>query len=404
MSNPLDELLRSQVLRLQGFARSLANVAGLIPPTRSFEVSDFCLELDSTLDLTKFFDIAGLKNCLSYSIIDSFEGGNETLVTGTHLMGPEVPWGALALGKKLTPPDVNLFSIRDITILNVGGQLIIFDSEKRILSEISSRWYPVLLYSSSFLEKISNPARFFGSAFLSMADDDYNNYSHWTADVCTRLVMAPPSIPLLIPPIQQRFQIDSIQLLGLQDRILEIPDGESIFIAQLSVLSNVGPGLKHPAHHGSDWAKDALDRINLEIDASQSPNFRRMLISRQGASKRHLVNEEQLAGLLVPYGFKKVQLEMFTFQEQLALFSNAESVLGLHGAGLTGAAFMTSNSQLIEIHGDKYGTPAMKMLAAIRGVNYFSVTGESLDDNGNKSDVKLDIELFVKTIIDANLI
>ena len=83
------------------------------------------------------------------------------------------------------------------------------------------------------------------------------------------------------------------------------------------------------------------------IDQSKSVQpFDYVYINR---SNRRLTNEEALQNLLTQYGFKILNLETFSLQEQVSMFHHAKIVIGFHGAGLTNILFCSDTAVIFEI-------------------------------------------------------
>lgn len=64
---------------------------------------------------------------------------------------------------------------------------------------------------------------------------------------------------------------------------------------------------------------------------------KRIYVTR--SNRRRVTNEGDLEGLLREYGIVPVDLESIDFASQISLFSNAEVVVGPHGAGLSNLVF-----------------------------------------------------------------
>lgn len=75
----------------------------------------------------------------------------------------------------------------------------------------------------------------------------------------------------------------------------------------------------------------------------------RFYIDRRAASNRALHNEDVLVEVLEQQGFAIIQLEYLTFDEQALLFSQAEYIIGAHGAGLANMVFCKPGTKIIEL-------------------------------------------------------
>lgn len=76
---------------------------------------------------------------------------------------------------------------------------------------------------------------------------------------------------------------------------------------------------------------------------------KRIYLSRAYANHRKIINEEELLPILEKYGFERVFAEKLPFCEQVALFSQAELLLGMHGAGHAHLFWMPRGSLVVEV-------------------------------------------------------
>ena len=75
----------------------------------------------------------------------------------------------------------------------------------------------------------------------------------------------------------------------------------------------------------------------------------RIYISRRLTQHRRMLNEDEFVAELSRLGFVVVVLESLSFAAQVDLFSNAEVVVGAHGAGLTNLVFSRNCKLAVEI-------------------------------------------------------
>ena len=89
----------------------------------------------------------------------------------------------------------------------------------------------------------------------------------------------------------------------------------------------------------------------------QSNPSRRIFISRASASKRRMINEDEVADVLVELGFEHVALEDLSPLDQIEMFAEAAIVIGQHGAGLTNLLYVPPGTTVIEIFSSPDATP-----------------------------------------------
>jgi hypothetical protein len=123
----------------------------------------------------------------------------------------------------------------------------------------------------------------------------------------------------------------------------------------------------------------ALFRERAFTAFSVRPNSgrrRRILISRQTAVNRRITNGAALEAALRSYGFETLELEHLSWAEQMRRFSEAECVVGAHGAGLTNLLYAPT-CRVLELFA---GTPKphYRLLSVACGHDYMDpVVGDA---------------------------
>ncbi len=97
----------------------------------------------------------------------------------------------------------------------------------------------------------------------------------------------------------------------------------------------------------------ALQRVGdlaayLERDAPQRVWPKRVYVSRNDARLRRVTNEDALRRTLQPRGFECVELSALPLSQQVALFRNAEAIIGPHGAAFGNAIWCRPGTSIIE--------------------------------------------------------
>lgn len=110
-------------------------------------------------------------------------------------------------------------------------------------------------------------------------------------------------------------------------------------------LSNSQDGIITP--HLAPWLrhfKGLFDLKNIE-------QRRKILILREGAKSRKVLNREEL--LLALQGWETVTLENLSIQEQMKTFAEASHIIAAHGAGLVNLLWCAEGTKVIEINDRK---------------------------------------------------
>ena len=120
--------------------------------------------------------------------------------------------------------------------------------------------------------------------------------------------------------------------------------------------------------------------------------WRRVFVSRAGATIRKLVNEAELEPLLTRAGFERVAMEDLDFDAQVRLMGETRVLMAPHGAGLTNMMFCAPGTQVVEIAEPRYPNPNFYALACAMGLDYWLVAGSYA---GSDATHRLDRDLAV---------
>ncbi len=237
------------------------------------------------------------------------------------------------------------------------------------------------------------------NAVISLLNKWDNNYYHLFLHIATKAVVVDelgidPDIPLLISEqmARQPFVQKAIELGIFANRqIIVQKKGQPILANRVYVIE--------PPVNDGFYRNKLLDRLRIEGD----PDFNdRIYISRgpRSANGRHIRNEKQVLEALAPFGFKGVDPQQYSLDEQMMLFSKAGFIISPHGAGLTNIMFRRGAPlKIIEIFNAHLIVDCYEVIAAEHGFEYKSLmarnaTGKSME--GGSSEI--DIDQLITTI------
>lgn len=196
------------------------------------------------------------------------------------------------------------------------------------------------------------------------------NYYHWILDALPRLCgyrQLGVEIDWYYAPRKYRFQRDSLAMLGIPvERTLDARrrahfQAERLLVSLMDVNSE-----PWATRQRTDFLHDAFTAKLL-----REPERRlRVLISRRRRGKRLLVNELEVLRQLQPLGFQRYDLESMSVARQVALFHQAECVIGPHGAGLVNLVFCRPGTKVIEVGTPHRPHPCFHAIAHHRQLNY----------------------------------
>lgn len=111
-------------------------------------------------------------------------------------------------------------------------------------------------------------------------------------------------------------------------------------------------GVKIPAWLSNFYKAKFIPMIPKTSDTDRFG--KRIFISRKDSGVRILYNEDDVFKLFEPYGFKRYVMTDLIFLDQVELFSNAEVVVGAHGAGMVNILFCQPGTKIFEIFQERF--------------------------------------------------
>lgn len=209
-----------------------------------------------------------------------------------------------------------------------------------------------------------------------------NSFFHWIVDVLPRYDLLRRSPDwfqdidyFIINDLAQGFQRDSLKLLNIPpEKLITVADYPHLQAKRLLVPSFV----RHQTCNIGNWAFEFLRQALIPqtiLDSDDTNKIRRLYISRNKASSRRLLNEDEILENLQKKGFEKIFLEDYSLTEQIKLFATANSVIAPHGAGLTNLIFCPKNSKVLEIYSPNYVSVSYWNICNQVGLDYYYLFG-----------------------------
>ena len=104
-----------------------------------------------------------------------------------------------------------------------------------------------------------------------------------------------------------------------------------------------------PSHQDITNSVEYLRQNYLGSSNARTGFNSRIYISRRRVKRRHLQNERELLPILDRYGYGIVELEDWSLEKQIQLFSGVTHMVAPHGAGLANALWMPVGTKVLEI-------------------------------------------------------
>ena len=217
-------------------------------------------------------------------------------------------------------------------------------------------------------------------------------YFHWIADALSRLFVVRDRLDNLILTLPAGYDdLDyvrsSLTAFPLK-RIDFIKPDETLHCRNLLLPTPAAPS----GHYNAEVIRGVRD-VLLSAYTDLKDQSERIYISRHRATKRRIVNEDEVEKILQRFGFQAIRAEELSFEQQVQTFSRAQYIVSNHGAGLTNMLFMKRGGSVLELrHKLDHINNCYFTLSSALNLNYFYQTCEpsSVDSNPHTADLIVD--------------
>ncbi|MFC1769489.1 DUF563 domain-containing protein [Nitrospirota bacterium] len=128
----------------------------------------------------------------------------------------------------------------------------------------------------------------------------------------------------------------------------------------------------------TDFYEDFSD--HFEKDSSCHVQPEKVYISRILQDRRRIDNEDRIIELLADQGFRILELENMSFEEQFCSLRDAKTVVAPHGAGLVNTLFCRNKISMVELL-TYTSPPYFKNICDSRGFEYTSIQARQSENN-----------------------
>lgn len=280
------------------------------------------------------------------------------------------------------------FRVEDAVIYR--GEIVDLANPKRVFLEN----YPeVTQFVEGSNHKVDVPARRTaerrGPELAPRHDDVYwfssrawKNYYHFIVDCCLRFVdldavgALTDRTTILCHREPTKWQRMYLELLGVGDDRLAVCNNDMTRVNNLLISAS-----RRQRFAISPQAIASFNtRIRAGVDLTGAPTHDKFYISRSMTKLRQVTNEDALSTFLKERGFQVIHLENMSAVEQIALFSNAKTIVAPHGAGLTNLIYANAPNVVELIPADFWGWGYFIPLTHAVGGKHWPIVGTDRDD------------------------
>lgn len=246
----------------------------------------------------------------------------------------------------------------------VGSSLVLLDKEKRACEEAMYGLMGGYKRNPSFCYAVLPKPVHLEGPWMSLVSQIGHNFYHWIHEELPRLAMLtemPAATRILIPATPARFIQESLELLGLTERVRPAPETHLLvedfyFVAPSAMYGCPNPyALRFlrsrflPLVTGGDAVKIFLTRSN---------------------TTRGLRNNEEVEAFFAARGWKLVDLDRVTLLEQIGIFARAVAIAGVHGGAFTHLVWCAPGCKVLEIFANSFLNGCYEGIAACLKLDY----------------------------------
>ncbi len=217
------------------------------------------------------------------------------------------------------------------------------------------------------------------------------NYYHWLVEILPKIEVISKNVSdqnglapdAYLIPKGTSFEQETLRFLGIPDeRLIGISGSETVQVG-IALVATLPGGLTTPSHLAVNFLRSAFRPAMSTVKP-----WRRLYVTRSDAGGRRVINEDRVLAELKDLGFELVSLTGWTVEQQIRHFSEAEIVVGPHGAGMTNTAFMQNGSKgLLEFMPITYNVPCFETICALADLPYNCIMSSSLGGPNHDMDV-----------------
>ena len=188
------------------------------------------------------------------------------------------------------------------------------------------------------------------------------NFFHWLFDVLPRIGIVEKKIDLkeidfYLCPDLNKWQLETLELLGIKKKQC-LSSVEYRHIKSDKIINTTHPwqtskNILHDIENLplwiSDWLKNKFLKHKSNVNLPKKFYIDRSDSKSNLKNFRYIINEDELKNFLKNKGFKFVRLSDLSFCDEINIFNNADTIIGLQGAGLSNLIWCSKKTKIIEL-------------------------------------------------------
>lgn len=258
-----------------------------------------------------------------------------------------------------------VYGLSDATVDPLSG--LVYDANGQFIAE-SSSWLALRQFYSWPQPEIKSPARRLQGEFIFLPG---NGYYHWLIEdlpVFLNSLLLVPQARVLMPTDAASYVREAAELSGKEIVLIDAP----VRVERLVMTAKTG-GLGSPLAGLTPHPADvATLRSFFAKYLTQRPCNRRLYLSRTNQT-RSPANESSLQLAMEKQGFEIFDGTKMSLSVQIALFSSASHLIGIHGASLSNIVWAPDRVRVCELFSSDYMPSCYSALTSMRSGHYTPV-------------------------------
>ncbi|MCL2931175.1 MAG: glycosyltransferase family 61 protein [Trichodesmium sp. MAG_R03] len=259
------------------------------------------------------------------------------------------------------------------TILEPNGLVLTSDFEI-ITQSVMSEKLKLDFNLEKIKEAINNSEKLLGT-YVSLLSDYSLNYAHWLMDGLPKLALLESlkqELKFIIPKNSPSYIIDSLKLLGIKEQQLIKIQHPCLVVEKLILI--------HGAQKNGRVCKKYILKIRNKLLQAINDNNKpdKLIYISRSNYTRKIINESEILPIIKKYNFEILRCEELSFREQINIFSQAQVLLGPHGAGIYNQIFCNRGAIIIEIYNKQYWNHSSRIISSFLNHNHWHIFGENV--------------------------
>ncbi len=245
-----------------------------------------------------------------------------------------------------------------------------------------------------------------------LAQAGWSYYYHWLVEVLGRLALLEMNnveYDYIYVPYNKKFMKETLFLWGIDgSKIIEASDdfivqADALIVPSLIAKTQTEFGVPRLTHYIPEYILNYVKNKLIQGYKKQKKFFdlkfsKRVFISRKDAAVRKVLNEQEVFKVFEKYGFQEYVLGEMSIIEQIALFEQAEIIIGSLGSGMTNIIFCNPNVKIFDIFQRRCDC-AIYYMSQILGLEYHPIkTMDFIDAHDGQYDAVVPLESLTQIL------